>query len=62
MLYLPTSARLPVEALLDEFEHMDARIKRLGELINVRRGNNCQAILSKHPMRPPSWCYSLGDL
>lgn len=32
--------------LLDEIEHMGARIKRLGELINVGRGNQCQAILS----------------
>ncbi|ADJ16819.1 TraD protein [Halalkalicoccus jeotgali B3] len=32
--------------LLDEIEHLDATIKRLGELINVGRGVNCQAILS----------------
>jgi type IV secretory pathway TraG/TraD family ATPase VirD4 len=32
--------------LLDEIEHLDATIKRLGELINVSRGVNCQAILS----------------
>lgn len=32
--------------LLDEIEHLDATIKRLGELINVGRGNNCQAIIS----------------
>lgn len=31
---------------LDEIEHMDVSISRLGELINVGRGNNCQAILS----------------
>nr|WP_281177907.1 type IV secretion system DNA-binding domain-containing protein [Halalkalicoccus paucihalophilus] len=32
--------------LLDEIEHLDTTIKRLGELINVGRGVNCQAILS----------------
>lgn len=32
--------------LLDEIEHMDVAISRLGELINVGRGNQCQAILS----------------
>lgn len=32
--------------LLDEIEHMDVSIKRLGELINVGRGVNCQAIIS----------------
>lgn len=32
--------------LLDEIEHMGVSISRLGELINVGRGNNCQAILS----------------
>lgn len=32
--------------LLDEIEHLDATIKRLGELINVGRGVNCQAIIS----------------
>ncbi|WP_281177902.1 type IV secretory system conjugative DNA transfer family protein [Halalkalicoccus paucihalophilus] len=32
--------------LLDEIEHLDATIKRLGELINIGRSVNCQAILS----------------
>lgn len=32
--------------LLDEIEHLDVPIKRLGELTNVGRGKNCQLLLS----------------
>ncbi|MFC6907002.1 hypothetical protein [Halalkalicoccus tibetensis] len=32
--------------LLGEIEHLDATIKRLGKLINVGRGVNCQSIIS----------------
>lgn len=32
--------------LLDEIEHLDVSISRLDELINVGRGDQCQAIIS----------------
>lgn len=32
--------------LLDEIEHLEVPINRLGELTNVGRGNNCQLLLS----------------